>query len=509
MAQNFPNSPTNGDTTVINGITYTYASASSKWRATQVGGSGASGGGAGVTTYADTSAMNTATPDAGSLGYVTGNNNLYLYNGSGWSKVDTTNSVPVINSVQDASANTTPFNFATDGTPTVITVSATDPEGFPLTYSYSVTSGSLGTTATVTQGTGAQANEFTLTPGTSDPADVGTFELTFSVTDGVETSTDTAEFDLSFFTPWYGDRGLLHYQQNSSPYTEYAAVLDISTNGNASYWADLVGAGNYTSAASDATIGVWNGNSLQGTMSYLTFATQGNSVSFGDGAAYGNLNTAYNMQSNGTYGMMMGGYQSNATPVDGLAQGYQTQIQRFTFAQTSTRPTDFGDLQVATFYQGGGIANASKGFCVGGSPATGPSYTSKIESASFSTSSTSTTFGDMSTGASWPSGLSDATYGVYALGYTGSHNNTIEYITMDTPGNAVNFGNLQHTKRAVGATNNATRGIFWGGYSGSTWYNNIDVITIATPGNATQFGSMPSVGGSWMYERQGCSGNAS
>jgi len=430
-----------------------------------------------------------------------------LYNGSGWSKVDTTNSAPVINSVQDASANTTPFSFATDGTPLVVTVDATDPEGFPLTYSYSVTSGALGTTATVVQGTGAQSNEFTLTPGTNDPADVGTFELTFSVTDGVGTSTSTAEFSLSFFTPWYGDRGLLQYQQNVSPYTEYASVVDITTNSNATYWGDLTVHGQYTSAASDATIGVWNGATLQGPMSYMTFATQGNSVSFGDGASYGNLNTAFNMQSNGTYGMMMGGYQSSSTPVDGLASGYQTQIQRFTFAQTASRPTDFGNLQVATFYQGGGIANSTKGFCISGLDDNG--YITAIETASFSTAGTSTTFGNTSAGSSWASGLSDQTYGVYALGYTGSHNNIIEYVTMDTPSNATDFGDLQHTKRAVGATNNATRGIFWGGYSGSTWYNNIDVITIQTPGNASNFGSMPTVGGSWMYERQGCSGNAS
>jgi hypothetical protein len=502
-----PTNPSDGDlwfdSTTLKTFVYYNDGSSSQW-VTLVPTTG--GAGAGVTTYADTATMVAESPDAGSLGFVTANNNLYLYNGSGWSKVDTTNSAPVINSVQDASANTTPFSFATDGTPVVVTVDATDPEGFPLTYSYSVTSGALGTTATVVQGTGAQSNEFTLTPGTNDPADVGTFELTFSVTDGVETSTSTAEFSLAFFTPWYGDRGLLQYQQNATPYTEYASVVDITTNSNATYWGDLTVHGNYTSAASDATIGVWNGNGLQGPMSYMTFATQGNSVSFGDGASYGNLNTAYNMQSNGTYGMMMGGYQSSATPVDGLAQGDQTQIQRFTFAQTASRPTDFGNLQVATFYQGGGIANSTKGFCIAGLDANG--YISAIETASFSTAGTSTTFGNTSAGSSWASGLSDQTYGVYALGYTGSHNNIIEYVTMDTPSNATNFGNLQHTKRAVGATNNATRGIFWGGYSGSTWYNSIDVITIQTPGNASNFGSMPTVGGSWMYERQGCSGNA-
>jgi hypothetical protein len=80
---------------------------------------------------------------------------------------------------------------------------------------------------------------------------------------------------------------------------------------------------------------------------------------------------------------------------------------------------------------------------------------------------------------------------------------------MATPGNSTDFGDLQQSKRAVGSTNNATRGIFWGGYTGSQYRNNIDVITITTPSNATQFGNLHLSASSGMYERQGCSGNAS
>ena len=507
-----PTNPSDGDlwfdSTTLKTFVYYNDGSSSQW-VTLVPTTGGTGGG--VTTYADTATMVAESPDAGSLGYVTANNNLYLYNGSGWSKVDTTNSAPVINSVQDASANTTPFSFATDGTPVVVTVDATDPEGFPLTYSYSVTSGALGTTATVVQGTGAQSNEFTLTPGTNDPGDAGTFELTFSVTDGVETSTSTADFSLAFFTPWYGDRGLLQYNQGASPYNEYAGEVDITTNSNATYWGDLTVHGNYTGAASDATIGVWVGNGLQGPMSYLTFATQGNSVSFGDGASYGNVSPLYQMQSNGTYGMMAGGYQSNATPQDGIPQGYVEVIQRFTFAQTSTRPTDHGNLRLGgTFYAGGGVASSTKAFIFGGS--TGSiNYVQAIDSITFATPSDSTQFGNMSVGATYGAGGSDETRGFFTLSYDNGHNDTIEYITMDTPGNSVDFGNLQHVKRAPGATNNSTRGIFWGGYNGSSYYNSIDVITIQTPGNASNFGNLPvpTNTNGLLYERNGCSGNAS
>ena len=46
MAYNFPNSPSNGDTVTVNGITYTYNSTSGAWKTTASAGGG---GGASVT----------------------------------------------------------------------------------------------------------------------------------------------------------------------------------------------------------------------------------------------------------------------------------------------------------------------------------------------------------------------------------------------------------------------------------------------------------------------------
>ena len=71
------------------------------------------------------------------------------------------------------------MHLANDGTATVITAVSEDPEGFPLTWSYAVTTGSLGSTATVSQ----TDNVFTITPST-DTANAGEFSITFSVTDG-------------------------------------------------------------------------------------------------------------------------------------------------------------------------------------------------------------------------------------------------------------------------------------------------------------------------------------
>ncbi len=154
----------------------------------------------GVRTYATISAMTSSTSaKSGALAYVTANTGLYQNNGNGWYKIATVNTSPTISAVQDASSGTTPFTLATDGTATVITITAADvDEGTDLTYSHSVTSGSLNGT-TVTQGTGASENVFTVTPHASNAT---TFSLTFSVTDNINTAQSVNAFTLQFSSPY-------------------------------------------------------------------------------------------------------------------------------------------------------------------------------------------------------------------------------------------------------------------------------------------------------------------
>jgi hypothetical protein len=115
---------------------------------------------------------------------------MFVYTGTGWFLIATvTNGTPsAISGVAGS------YDLAVDGTPTIITAASTDPEGFPLTWSYSVTTGSLGSTATVTQAD----NVFTITPSTVE-ANAGTFGITFSVTDGATgLVTQISNFELSF-----------------------------------------------------------------------------------------------------------------------------------------------------------------------------------------------------------------------------------------------------------------------------------------------------------------------
>lgn len=186
MAVNFPDSPTNGDTKVVNGATYTWDGV--KWDTTSIADNI-------LATYNSPSELPTTGLTNGDVAWVAGTTNgLYISNGTGWLSVALTNQPLTI--TQGGAGS---YILAIDGTPTVITLTATDPEGLPITWSYTVSSGSLtnggGTTATITQAD----NVFTITPTTTE-AYAGTFGLTFTANDGVNTATDVNTFTLEFIT---------------------------------------------------------------------------------------------------------------------------------------------------------------------------------------------------------------------------------------------------------------------------------------------------------------------
>ncbi|MAJ43736.1 MAG: hypothetical protein CMF96_03190 [Candidatus Marinimicrobia bacterium] len=128
--------------------------------------------------------------NTGDIALVNDLKKLFMYTGVGWYVIATiTNDSPSAISGVNAT-----YTLSQDATPTVITAIATDPEGFPLTWSYSVSAGSLGSIATVSQ----SDNVFTITPSTTD---AGTFSLTFSATDNINGAVSASSaFTLAFIS---------------------------------------------------------------------------------------------------------------------------------------------------------------------------------------------------------------------------------------------------------------------------------------------------------------------
>ena len=99
-------------------------------------------------------------------------------------------------------------------------------------------------------------------------------------------------------------------------------------------------------------------------------------------------------------------------------------------------------------------------------------------------------FGSLTVARYNTSAVASSTRGVFAGGFVGPMNNTMDYITIAATGNALDFGDLTGARHQLGALSNDTRGLLCGGYVSPTDQNTIDYVTIATTGDAINFGDL-------------------
>ncbi len=249
MAINFPDNPTNGQVALVDGKNYTYNSTKNTWTPTQVTEADLSS--VGSTTVVATHDLLPTSPSAGDMALVSSVNKMYVYFLSGWW---------LMSSLQNASpsgitGNAAIYDLAADGTPTTVTLSSSDPEGFPIVWTHSVISGSLGGT-TVTN----VNNVFTITPST-DAADAGTFTLRFAAADGQGgESGSQSNFTLDFV-----------FTVTNSRYTTLLATATDTSDNN-----------NITDSSSNVTL-TPVGDTTAGTFSPHRIG--GYSMNFGSGAS--------------------------------------------------------------------------------------------------------------------------------------------------------------------------------------------------------------------------------
>jgi len=132
-----------------------------------------------------------ASPSATDLAWTEDTKSLYIYDGTEWDRFYTdTNATPD----WTTEPPTAPVFLETDGTATVQTVVASDPEGFPIEYSYD-TNPSNQAQATISQSN----NVFTITPSTTE-SDEGVFTLRYRASDGIHSTSRSTSYELSFYT---------------------------------------------------------------------------------------------------------------------------------------------------------------------------------------------------------------------------------------------------------------------------------------------------------------------
>jgi len=143
----------------------------------------------GTDVYAAVSDLPLSGVDTGTQAFVSGTNRLYMWTGTGWYNIALINTNPSLSGVASS------YSLSSEGANTVVTLSSTDPEGLPISFSVSHIGLGVGANAiaTVTQSN----NIFTFTP-TTNTALAGTFATTFTASDGVNVAVANSSFTLAF-----------------------------------------------------------------------------------------------------------------------------------------------------------------------------------------------------------------------------------------------------------------------------------------------------------------------
>ncbi len=153
----------------------------------------------GLSTYTNKSLLPGSydSTNAGTLGFTTDSDKLYIHTGQGWFNVGIINTTPVW---ETQPANT--YDLATDatayknGTATTITLAARDSEGMAITWSY-VADTAFNNMAYIA----SDSSVFTIEPKSFDSAGSAIMpqgSVTFKASDGINIATASSTFTLKF-----------------------------------------------------------------------------------------------------------------------------------------------------------------------------------------------------------------------------------------------------------------------------------------------------------------------
>ena len=158
------------------------------------------------------------------------------------------------------------------------------------------------------------------------------------------------------------------------------------------------------------------------------------------------------VQTGGTRGLYTGGSSSPS---------FTDEID-YVNLETTGNAIDFGNLLVASSYEGGGLASRTRGLFAGGHAS--PSDTDTIEFVTIASTGNGTDFGNLHTGAGRVSDtLANETRGIFAGAESPSKVNTIRYITIASAEDTVDFGDMNASKGLGTGCASSTRGLLAGG----------------------------------------------
>ena len=299
------------------------------------------------------------------------------------------------------------------------------------------------------------------------------------------TTSGRAIFFGGYYKPTYGSG------RNGLDIEFFDIVSGGTTKDFGTYSATRTNTSGCGNAVRSLSASGYNGSGTLGSsneIEYVTPASAGNAIDFGDRTASG-----YGVQatSSSTRGVFWGNREPNTNIID------------YVEIPTLGNALDFGDTPYNSGYKGA-AQSPTRGFVAG---ARGPSgnNSSDIQVVTFSSKGNSVKFGDLTSERSDNvTGASNSTTGIFSIGNNtgmtdegGSAVRQIDKLNLASSGNAVSFGELNKDRHRCGGASNQTRAIFAGGFTspGTFAYSSgIDSVTIASSGNGVDFGEMSPKG---------------
>ena len=285
-------------------------------------------------------------------------------------------------------------------------------------------------------------------------------------------------------------------------YSDQIDAYDITTTGRVFDFGDMTSgsSGGYEQGAFSSHIrgcafgGRGPGSHID-SIEYITMSSSGDSADFGNLTS--DNPTMPQGFSNRTRGVRVGGHKE---AIPGSSSSFGVNVMDYVTIATTGNAVDYGDMSNGS---SGNQCSASptRGVIMGGSaPSNLSSGASALETKLIQYSTIASTgntqdFGDCTTITKNAAQAGNATRTVCAGNQYPAINNTIQYITIATTGNAANFGDLSSARVNSGAGASPVRVVFTGGYGSPSYNGTMDYVSIPTLGNAVDFGDLSSANG--------------
>ena len=241
--------------------------------------------GGAVTAYSNLAGFPSSGNTVGDYAWATDTKALYVWDGSEWDRINSGGSESPRLTTTPASSH----NLNSDGTNTAITIVASDPEGFPITYSHDTNPSSPNQITNVVENNGV----FTLVPSTNQ-AHAGNFTLRLKASDGVSIKSHSINVGLSFNTTFTFDTSNSLINTNYTGDNKVEVVVAAGTQAATANQSGKLGKGyleyKMINIFSTLMVGVQVGTNTGGynaSTGHYTYANNGGGYPGGYGATVG------------------------------------------------------------------------------------------------------------------------------------------------------------------------------------------------------------------------------